>query len=428
MELIKRHIEVIMKGFALCLTGLALLAAGCAQNRNSDPEIAPSRQASRLTSGSGWSVPPGQHRVTDPAAVREPPQDDRALGARSENTPKGTATPRRTVRRDANPRRDGNPPAKTMRRESDPGRDPSNPRIADRQTPATRPLPAALVTGWQKTPEPRNQPRLDAGKGEAASGNADPREVERVTVAETEAERGAKRGAVRTAPAAVVMPPVKSRRERPAFDSNPDPRPGPQSPGREKVAGLTRPERMNTGRPLRERAARADGKSHRAVKVDGPFRRPGTAAPPIRRIKPLVRAIPVLAVRKEAQPLRPVHFDFDSHKLSAEAERVLDANARWLLDHPRIMVRVEGHADERGTSEYNLTLGARRARKVRDFLISRGVSPENMLTVSFGEELPLETGSDPKSWRKNRRTEFGLINGGNLSAMTSGRKVRRSIR
>ena len=79
---ITRHIEVIMKGFALCLTGLALLAAGCAQNRNSDPEIAPSRQASRLTSGSGWSVPPDQHRVTGPAAVRESPQDH-APGIRS---------------------------------------------------------------------------------------------------------------------------------------------------------------------------------------------------------------------------------------------------------------------------------------------------------------------------------------------------------
>ncbi len=213
------------------------------------------------------------------------------------------------------------------------------------------------------------------------------------------------------------MPLVKSRGDQPAFDNNPDPGNRTQSPGREKVADLTKPGRTNAARPLRENAARGDGQ----------FRRPGTASP-IRRVTPLVRAIPLRAARKESTALRTVHFEFDSHKLSAEAEGVLDANARWLLDHPKTMVRVEGHADERGTSEYNLTLGAHRARKVRDFLISRGVSPENLLTVSFGEELPLETGSDPNSWKRNRRTEFGLISGGDLAAMTSGRRTRRSTR
>lgn len=424
---ITRHIEVIMKGFALCLTGLALLAAGCAQNRNSDPEIAPSRQASRLTSGSGWSVPPDQHRVTGPAAVRESPQDHRALGSRSETTRKGAAIPGQTVRRESKPSRDGNQPPRTMRRESDPRRDPSNLRTAGRRSsgtqpaPATRPPRAAPAAGGRTTPEPRNQARLDPGKGEAASRNADPRGVERATVTD--------RGAVRTAPAmAAVIPPVKSRRERPAFDNNPDPRPGLQSPGKEKVVDRTRPGGMNTSRPVRERAASADGESRRAVKVDGPFRRPGAAPAPIRRIKPLVRAIPVRAAGREAHPLLTVYFDFDSNTLSGEAQGVLVANARWLLDHPKTVVRVEGHADERGTSEYNLTLGVRRARKVRDFLISRGVPPENMLTVSFGEELPIETGSDAKSWQRNRRAEFGLISGENLSVTTSGRSARRSIR
>ena len=163
-------------------------------------------------------------------------------------------------------------------------------------------------------------------------------------------------------------------------------------------------------------------------RLDGDFRHAVTQTQPLRRDPPLVRAMPVAAMKKGNHPLRTVHFEFDSHKLSAEAEAALDANARWLRDHPGAVVRVEGHADERGTSEYNLTLGARRARKVRDFLISRGVSPEMVKTVSFGEELPLETGSEPKSWARNRRTEFGLVNGGNLSAMTAGRKIRRPIR
>ena len=418
-----------MKGFALCLTGLALLATGCAQNRGSEPEIAPSRQASRLISGSGWSVPPGQHRVTGRAAVQEPAQDDRAVGARSENTRKDAAPPRQTVSRDENFSRGEKQTAKTMRREADPGRDPSNPRTAERLT------PAAPVTGSGRQPEPGDYTLLTAGKDEAAEGPAYPRRVERPPLpgkiaerdAERDAEIGAKGGPARTVPAG-VRPQVNSVRERPAFESKPDPRFGPRFPEREKVVGPTRPGRMNTGRNLRESVARSDGLSRQTVKVDGPSRRPGTMAPSIRRIKLLVPAIPIRALSKEAQPLRTVRFGFDSDKLGAEAERVLDANARWLLEHPKTMVRVEGHADERGTSEYNLTLGARRARKVRDFLISRGVSPENVLTVSFGEELPLDTGSEPKSWAQNRRTEFSLINGGNLAAMTSGPKVRRSVR
>lgn len=418
MDLKPRHIEVIMKGFALCLTGLALLAAGCAQNRNLDPEIAPSRQASRLTSGSGWSVPPGQNRVTRPAAVQETSREDGkltngapakgALTARSENDRKGSAAPGQTMRRDGNPRRDGNQPASTMGRESDSRRDPFKSRKADRRTPAILPPPAAFAAGKQRAPDPGDRARVDAGKGEAAGGNERPRGVERDSLVDSRA--------VRTVPALVASL-VKPREERPVLDANPDPRNEAQSPGKEKAADWTRPGRINAGRDLRENAAR----------VDGPNRRPGTA-PPIRRAAPLVRAIPVRVARKEATALQTVRFDFDSVKLSAEAERVLDQNARWLLDHPGIVVRVEGHADERGTSEYNLTLGAHRARKVRDFLISRGVSPKNLVTVSFGEELPLDTGSEPESWARNRRTEFGLVNGGEVAAMTFGRRARRSIR
>lgn len=381
MELKQRHIEVIMKGFALCLTGMALLAAGCAQNRNLEPEIAPSRQASRLTSGSGWSVPPGQHRVTGPAAVRGPSQDERALTARSEKSLKGTTAPKQTVGRDSNPRRDGNQPARTMRRESGPRGDPSNLRTAGRRTPAAGQPPAAPVAGRERTPKPRNRARLDAGKGEAAGGKADPGGVERAAMGERGVESRVESKEESRVESGAVTPLVKSRGEQPAFDNNPDPRNGTQSPGREKVADPTRPGRLKAARPLRETAAR----------VDGQFRRHGTEQP-IRRVKPLVRAIPVRAVRKESTALRTVHFDFDSHKLSAEAEGVLNANARWLLDHPRIMVRVEGHADERGTSEYNLTLGAHRARKVRDFLISRGVAPETSSPSASGRNCPWKPG------------------------------------
>jgi peptidoglycan-associated lipoprotein len=87
---------------------------------------------------------------------------------------------------------------------------------------------------------------------------------------------------------------------------------------------------------------------------------------------------------------------------------VLDAQVRWLSRYPAIRVIVEGNADERGTREYNLALGARRATSVRDFLVSRGVAPSRIETVSYGKERPIAAGSDEAAWQQNRnaRTNF----------------------
>ena len=103
-----------------------------------------------------------------------------------------------------------------------------------------------------------------------------------------------------------------------------------------------------------------------------------------------------------------VYFAYDSHDLTPEAQAVLDAQAQWLARHPGVRVIVEGNADERGTREYNLALGARRANSVRDFLVSRGVSAGRIDTISYGKERPISDGSDEAAHAMNRnaRTNF----------------------
>ena len=98
-----------------------------------------------------------------------------------------------------------------------------------------------------------------------------------------------------------------------------------------------------------------------------------------------------------------VFFDTDRYSLDAEAQATLAEQARWLSAQPAVRATIEGHADERGTREYNLALGARRANSVRDYLIAQGVSAGRLDTVSYGKERPVALGSDPQSWAQNRR-------------------------
>src|SRR5262245_40741616 len=108
----------------------------------------------------------------------------------------------------------------------------------------------------------------------------------------------------------------------------------------------------------------------------------------------------------EVAALRDVHFDFDRAALRAEDARVLEANARWLVAHPGTLVLIEGHADERGTNEYNLALGENRARVTRDGLIARGVTASRITLVSYGEERPTCVETSEACWAKNRRAHF----------------------
>ncbi len=99
-----------------------------------------------------------------------------------------------------------------------------------------------------------------------------------------------------------------------------------------------------------------------------------------------------------------VFFDTDSSTLDFAARDTLTRQAAWLIANPAVNVTIEGHADERGTREYNIALGARRAQSARDFLLTQGVAAGRMRTVSFGKERPVAVGSNEAAWSQNRRS------------------------
>src|SRR5918999_233599 len=106
--------------------------------------------------------------------------------------------------------------------------------------------------------------------------------------------------------------------------------------------------------------------------------------------------------RAATGPLKEILFDFDSYDLTPQARSILQTNAAWLKAHPANTVEIEGHCDERGTTEYNLALGAKRARAALDFLVSLGISPTRITTTSYGEELPSCKESNENCYEKNR--------------------------
>ncbi|MDT8759902.1 peptidoglycan-associated lipoprotein Pal [Sphingomonas psychrotolerans] len=105
-----------------------------------------------------------------------------------------------------------------------------------------------------------------------------------------------------------------------------------------------------------------------------------------------------------------VHFALDQYDIDSEARSILDSQATWLTAHPEARVTLEGHADERGTREYNLGLGDRRANAAKNYLAARGVSPTRITTISYGKERPIALGSDEASWAQNRRAVTVVIN------------------
>ena len=106
-----------------------------------------------------------------------------------------------------------------------------------------------------------------------------------------------------------------------------------------------------------------------------------------------------------------VNFDYDESAITAEAETILRRKIPILRSSPTVRLRLEGHADERGSTEYNLALGSRRAESVRDFLSGFGIAADRLITTSFGEERPLVNSSDETSWTENRRVEFSISGG-----------------
>jgi peptidoglycan-associated lipoprotein len=104
--------------------------------------------------------------------------------------------------------------------------------------------------------------------------------------------------------------------------------------------------------------------------------------------------------------LKRVHFDFDKYDLRPDAIRTLGDNAGRIKEHSEFKVRIEGHCDERGTVEYNLALGEKRARAARDYLVSLGIPTRRLSIISFGKERPIDPGHNEEAWALNRRAEF----------------------
>lgn len=116
-----------------------------------------------------------------------------------------------------------------------------------------------------------------------------------------------------------------------------------------------------------------------------------------------------------ASPVKDVHFAFDSHELTEEAHQVLKGNAEWLRTHPSVRVQIEGHCDERGTVEYNLALGAKRAQTVKEYLTTLGIAVDRLSDISYGEEIPVCKEPTEACWEKNRRARFVVTGGGPVS-------------
>lgn len=107
-----------------------------------------------------------------------------------------------------------------------------------------------------------------------------------------------------------------------------------------------------------------------------------------------------------SEGLQPVYFEFDQYYIRDEAREIMKANAEWLKAHPQTRIRIEGNCDERGTIEYNQTLGQRRAASAKKYLTDLGISGSRISLISYGKEKPVCTESTESCWQKNRKGDF----------------------
>ena len=159
---------------------------------------------------------------------------------------------------------------------------------------------------------------------------------------------------------------------------------GPSAPGTPSAPSAVSPPSVTTPAP-----------------APGPSMTPPTAAPPTTPRTPTTPPKPSEFVVSDN--LRDVHFDFDKYNIRPGDAKVLDANAAWLKTNARNLVLIEGHCDERGTAEYNLALGERRAKSTMNYLVAQGVAANRITIISYGKERPLCTDKNETCWAKNRR-------------------------
>ena len=148
------------------------------------------------------------------------------------------------------------------------------------------------------------------------------------------------------------------------------------------------------------------------VEPVSPPQAPQPEAPPAPRAvtppAPAAKAAEEGAGREKESPLQDAFFDFDKSLIRPDAKKSLDENARWLKANPNATITIEGHCDERGTREYNLGLGQRRARSAQDYLVAAGIDAKRIKTISYGKERPFVLGHDESAWKWNRRVHFVL--------------------
>ena len=111
---------------------------------------------------------------------------------------------------------------------------------------------------------------------------------------------------------------------------------------------------------------------------------------------------------KKASPLKDIFFDFDKSSIRADMKKSLVENVQWLKVNPTVSIIIEGHCDERGTGEYNLALGQRRAKSVTNYLVAAGIDAKRIKVISYGKERPFATGHDESAWKLNRRAHLAL--------------------
>jgi len=153
-------------------------------------------------------------------------------------------------------------------------------------------------------------------------------------------------------------------------------------------------------------AACESDKGEGAYQSEAPVEQPADTGPTYQRVPPsVVGQGPADGSQEQLEAIAGsrIYFGYDRYDLTAQAQQTLRDQAAWLRQHPNVTVLLEGHCDERGTREYNLALGARRANAAKRFLVSLGIDPNRVRTISYGKERPEALGSNEAAWAQNRR-------------------------
>ncbi len=180
----------------------------------------------------------------------------------------------------------------------------------------------------------------------------------------------------------------------------------PSSKRAEDLAAIER-ERAERERAERERAAKLEEERKAREKA---LREKEEAAKREFEKSLIAKKTPgIEGVVYESSLLKDIHFDFDRYNIRPGDAEILKENADILKKFPNLKIQIEGHCDERGTNEYNLALGERRANSAKNYLISLGISPDRISTISYGEERPLDPGHNEEAWAKNRRAHFVIL-------------------